>query len=122
MFSVNFMPPDFPNQTVLADTSVKDIWLPTYPKLEGVQTIYVFYEPINANRVLYVGKTDKLRQRARWHLMGNTFITTQWETLWLRVFTVDADWLECERILIRHWLPPFNVNIKKTFKRTIENP
>lgn len=128
-----FIPPLIPIREILQSTSVKDVWLPTYPRMKNVKVLYIFYEPSNNFRVLYIGKTAMLRDRARWHLSGNTFVATQWETLWLDVLTVNQEEIpydpitgrtvqsmeHYEAILIRHFLPPFNVTVKKAFKRKL---
>lgn len=111
--------------TTLADS----VWLPNYPKMVDVERIYVFYiaEPL---RVMYIGKTWRVRERVRWHLNANTFIPGALPHMHLDVLTVKRVLNEetdtyipivfYEALLIRHFMPVENVYIKKTYKRALD--
>ncbi len=97
-------------------------WSSNTPTYENVAGLYVFHR---LNQVMYVGKsTDNVRGRIRWQ-MNNTFLGDIDETWCIDVLILDcplAETLVFERILIKAFMPSFNIYHRKQTKAEQKEP
>ncbi len=108
---------------------IEKVWSPYFDTFKDIPLIYVFRK---RDQAFYIGKTlNKGRERFRWHLR-NTFAQTELDDLTLDILIIAPEKRQCidvpfiqeftpleyyEAILIRQFLPLYNVNIAKTYRK-----